>query len=307
MNRTTRKLDPAARETLQEMTVRRYDPSVLPAPVVFDSPHSGTVYPPDFRPAVPLQMLQGGEDRFVDELIADAPRHGAVLIVARFARTYIDPNRTLVDLDADLLEEPWPGPVSPSEHTERGVGLIFREIGDKVPIYSRLLSVAEVQRRIDLCWRPYHEVLDAALEETHRRWGAVWHVNCHSMTSIGNALSPDPGRARPDFALGDRDGTSCAGDFTAFVASVLEELGYSVAINDPYKGAELVMRHGRPAELRHSLQIEIKRGLYMDGDTLERSDGFPSLRANLGHLAERICGYARDAAGAAHKPGAFVD
>ncbi|MCT7376292.1 N-formylglutamate amidohydrolase [Chelativorans salis] len=296
MSRTHRELGPSARETLQEMTVRRHDPAGSSTPVVFDSPHSGAVYPPDFRPAVPLHLLQGGEDRFVDELVADAPRHGAVLVIARFARTYIDPNRTLVDLDEELLEEPWPGPVSPSDHTKRGVGLIFREIGDKVPIYDRLLSIAEVQRRIDLCWRPYHEVLDAALDEAHRCWGAAWHVNCHSMTGFGNALSPDPGRARPAFVLGDRDGTSCAPEFTAFVASVLEEMDYSVAINDPYEGAELVWRHGRPTEGRHSLQIEINRDLYMDPSTLEKNDGFPALRASLGRLADRICRYARDAA-----------
>lgn len=296
MTRTADELGPTAEETLQEMTVRRHDPAAAAAPVVFDSPHSGTVYPPDFRPAVPLQLLRGGEDRFVDELIDGAPRHGAVLVAARFARTYIDPNRTLVDLDTDLLDAPWPGPVSPSDHTERGVGLIFREIGDEIAIYDRRLSVAEVQRRIDLCWRPYHQALDAALDAAHRRWGAVWHVNCHSMTAFGNALSPDPGRRRPDFVLGDRDGTSCDGAFTAFVGGTLEEMGYSVAVNDPYKGAELVLRHGRPAEGRHSLQIEINRGLYMDPDTLERNAGFPVLRARLDELAARICDYARDAA-----------
>ena len=46
-------------------------------------------------------------------------------------------------------------------------------------------------------------------------------------------------------------------------------MGYSVAINDPYKGVEIVRRHGRPAEGRHSLQIELNRRLYMDEATLE--------------------------------------
>jgi N-formylglutamate deformylase len=298
MGETAHILGPAAAETLQELTVRRHDPAAREAPVVFDSPHSGAVYPPDFRPAVPLGLLKGGEDRFVDELIAEAPRHGAVLIAAKFARTYIDPNRTLVDLDTSLLAEPWPGPVSPSEHTERGVGLIFARIGDDVPIYDRRLSLAEVRRRIDLCWRPYHDALQQALDEVGERWGAAWHVNCHSMTALGNALSPDPGRARPAFCLGDRNGTSCAPEFTAFVAETLGAMGYKVALNDPYMGAELVMRHGRPHEGRHSLQIEINRGLYMNDD-LEKHAGFAGLAADLGRLAEAICDYARQAAGAA--------
>ena len=79
-------------------------------------------------------------------------------------------------------------------------------------------------------------------------------------------IADDPGRARADFVLGDRDGTTCAPEFTRLVADTLRDLGYAVAINDPYKGVEIVRRHGRPAENRHSLQIEINRTLYMDED-----------------------------------------
>ena len=58
-------------------------------------------------------------------------------------------------------------------------------------------------------------------------------------------MSDDPGRARGDFVLGDRDGTTCEPEFTAFIATTLAEMGYAVAINDPYKGVELV-RKSRP-------------------------------------------------------------
>jgi N-formylglutamate deformylase len=267
----------------------RHEPQGAAVPVVLDSPHSGSVYPTDFRPAVALTLLRGGEDRFIDELFAHAPRHGATLIAARFARTYIDPNRARLDLDPDLLAEPWPEPLQPSEKSAMGVGLIFRLIGDGIPIYDRLLSVAEVRHRIDHYWRPYRDALQAALDAAHRTHGAVWHINCHSMTSVGNVLSPDPGRPRPDMVLGDLHGRSCAPEFTTFVAAVLEGLGYSVAINDPYAGAELVERHGDPAAGRHSLQIEVKRSLYMDEETLERHAGFCRLQSDLDRLTERIC------------------
>ena len=39
-----------------------------PAPVVFDSPHSGSHYPDDFDYIVPLWMLRRGEDPCVEEL-----------------------------------------------------------------------------------------------------------------------------------------------------------------------------------------------------------------------------------------------
>src|SRR5439155_19101242 len=88
-----------------------------------------------------------------------------------------------------------------------------------------------------------------------------------------------PGRERADFVLGDRDGTTCEPEFTAFVAATLLAMGYEVAINDPYKGVELVRKHGRPAERRHSLQLEINRRLYMDEVSLARNAGFGALQA----------------------------
>ena len=103
--------------------------------------------------------------------------------------------------------------------------------------------------------------------------------------------SHDPGRERADFVLGDRDGTTCAPAFTAFVASSLRDLGYSVAINDPYKGVELVRKHGDPAAGRHSLQIEIKRTLYMDERSLAPNAGYERLERTLTALTRAISGH----------------
>ena len=93
--------------------------------------------------------------------------------------------------------------------------------------------------------------------------------------------------------LGDRDGTTCAPEYTDFVASFLRGLGYEVRVNDGYKGVEIVRRQGRPAERRHSLQIEVDRALYMDQKTLEKLPGFDILKANLASLVEAIAGFVR--------------
>ncbi len=105
------------------------------------------------------------------------------------------------------------------------------------------------------------------------------------MPAVGDANADDPGRARADFVLGDRDGTTCAPAFTRIVASVLEDIGYSVAINDPYKGVEIVRRHGRPAENRHSLQVEVNRRLYMDEETLGSQRWLREARGRSGAAA----------------------
>ena len=262
-----------------------FEPEGPPAPLVFDSPHSGTCYPADFRPAVPLRILEGGEDRFVDRLIADAPAHGIAVLAARCARTYVDANRAPDDLDPLLVGDQLPRRAHPTSKAAAGLGVVFRLIGPGIPIYDRTLTPAEIQARVDRYWWPYHRALDRLLEERVAAEGAVWHVNWHSMQSVGSTLSPDEGSRRPDFALGDLDGRACEPAFTAHAKACLEAFGYAVRVNDPYAGAEILHRYGRPDRGRHSLQIEINRALYMNEQTLEAHAGLEPLRVNLGRLA----------------------
>ncbi|HTS24130.1 MAG TPA: N-formylglutamate amidohydrolase [Casimicrobiaceae bacterium] len=271
----------------------RHDPTAPELPLVLDSPHSGTHYPADFEHLPPRAVVRQAEDTHVEALYAAAPASGATLIEALFPRAYIDPNRHVSDLDPAVVDDAWPGPLRPSRKTELGIGLVWRLAQGGVPMYARPLPVAEVERRIALCYEPYHAAVAGALDERHRRFGAVWHLDCHSMPAVGDVMSDDPGRPRADFVLGDRDATTCEPEFTAFVAATLSGMGYDVAINDPYKGVELVRRHGRPAERRHSLQIEVNRKLYMDETTLERNAGFSALQADLARLVEALADYVR--------------
>jgi N-formylglutamate amidohydrolase len=273
--------------------LRRHDPRSAPLPLVLDSPHSGTDYPPDFDHLPPRMVVRQAEDTFVGELYAFAPEVGVTLVEALFPRAYIDPNRNLADIDQVLLAQRWPGQVTRSRKTELGIGLVWRLAQGGVPMYSRTLSVKEVERRIAGYYKPYHAAVAAAIDERHRQFGAVWHLNCHSMPAVGDVMSDDPGRARADFVLGDRDGTTCEAELTAFVAEALGAMGYHVAINDPYKGVELVRAHGRPAERRHSLQIEINRRLYLEEITLTKNAGYAKLQANLRRLLDALAGYTR--------------
>jgi N-formylglutamate deformylase len=264
------------------------------APLVFDSPHSGTVDPVDFGAVAPPDALRNSRDSFVDDLFRDAPDYGAYLQAALFPRSYIDPNRSLRDIDPRMLDEPWPGPVTSGEKTIYGHGLVWRLCPPSFEMYDHKLSVAAVRRRIDEYWRPYHAHLSEAIFSTRRRFGRVWHLNCHSMPSGG---APGEGGSRSgqvDFVLGDRDGATCSPGFTHWVGETLRAMGYVVRVNDPYKGVELVRAYSDPAAGRHSLQIEINRAIYMDEVRCERNEGFEPLRADLGRLMAGMQDYARD-------------
>lgn len=262
-------------------------------PLVFDSPHSGTVYPDDFNHACEQPLLEWTEDKYVDELYQSAANFGAALLCAEFPRSYIDVNRCAMDIDEELLEGSWPHEFNASPRSHAGIGLIRRLIKPSTPLYARTLSAQEIQSRINTYYRPYHDILEGLLNDAHATHGQVWHINCHSMQSQG-AFSGGAYQhgQNADFVLGDRDGTSCNLDFTHAIRDCLKRMGYRVAINDPYKGVELVRRYSAPASGRHSIQIEISKSLYMNEETFEKSRSFTSFQKDIEKLIAFCADYA---------------
>ena len=280
-----------------------HGPAAARVPLVLDSPHSGFAFPPDFGSRLDEFDLREGEDCFVDQLYLPATERGVGLIAALAPRTYIDLNRHAADIDLALVEGGrWPGEHVPSGKARLGKALIWRTLDDGREIYDRKLSVDEVQRRIETFHRPYHGAVRDRIEATHARFGRSWHINCHSMNAIAGVQGEGgAGRARADFIVGDRDGTTCDPGFTEFVRAFLADLGYDVRVNDPYKGVELVRAYSNPTEGRMSLQLEINKRLYMDEATRTRSAGFEPLQRQLLALVDAVLDYATGELAAAAK------
>lgn len=257
------------------------EPSTASIPLVLDSPHSGFTLPDDFRPAAPIDAIRTGWDAYLDDLWSGATKHGATLVCARFPRTYIDANRSENDIDEELLDAPWPAPVSPSDYAKRGQGLIRRFALPNVPMYDRRLTIEEVQHRLDTYYRPYRRAVSEAVDGTMQRFGRVWHIDLHSMKSTGNAMNTDNGKARPDFVISDRDGKTSNPQATEWIAERFRELGYNVLVNSPYKGGDIVKTFGKPELNQHSIQIEINRAIYMDENSCEKSARYKLLKADI--------------------------
>ncbi|MFZ1107310.1 MAG: N-formylglutamate amidohydrolase [Rhodomicrobium sp.] len=252
------------------------------APVVFNSPHSGRVYPSVFISSSRLsaQALRKSEDAYVDELLSSAPAHGAALMQAHFPRAYIDINREPYELDPVLFNGRLPDFVnSQSLRAVGGLGTIARIVNDKEEIYHGPLTLETAFVRIERLYKPYHAALKELVDATRARFGAAFLLDCHSMPS----QQADRG-SWPDFVLGDRFGASCAPEITRLVQASLKSLGYRVALNKPYAGGYITEHYGKPDQGVHALQIEVDRGLYMNEETFEKAPGFSSLRWDIERL-----------------------
>jgi N-formylglutamate deformylase len=264
------------------------EPEEWRSPVVFNSPHSGRVYPLEFLVASRLDLatLRRSEDSFVDELIAGVVGRGHPLMRAHFPRCYVDVNREPYELDPRMFDGHLPSFANTrSMRVAGGLGTVARVVGDAQEIYAQRISVDDALRRIEVFYKPYHRALRRLFTRVHRDFGAALLIDCHSMPSTSSAKDERP---RADVVLGDRYGTSCAPAVSETIEATLRGLGYSASRNKPYAGGFITEHYGNPTVGLHSIQLEINRALYMDERRYERNASFGRLAADLETLADRL-------------------
>ena len=264
------------------------EPAEWQGPVVFNSPHSGSVYPRAFLASSRLDMsaLRRSEDSFVDELALGVVTRGYPLMRAHFPRCYVDVNREPYELDPRMFEGRLPSFANTrSMRVAGGLGTVARVVGDAQEIYSQRIPVDDAIRRIEGLYKPYHRALRRLFTRVHRDFGAAVLIDCHSMPSSAGSKDERP---RADVVLGDRYGTSCVAAVAEVVESTLRGRGYSVSRNKPYAGGFITEHYGNPAAGLHAIQLELNRALYMDERRYERSASFATLVADLEVLADNL-------------------
>lgn len=257
-------------------------------PFVFNSPHSGCDYPPDFIAASRLSahQLRHSEDCHVDALFSAVPALGAPLLAARFPRAWLDVNREAFELDPRMFSDALPPNANiRSPRVAGGLGAIPRIVGEGLEIYRGRIPFAEAQARLESTYKPYHETLRRLVNHTHAQFGLAVLVDCHSMP--GSVRAGVRGE-RPDFIIGDRFGMAAASGLSGHAIRLLRGMGYMVSHNAPYAGGFITEHYGKPARGFHALQIEISRPLYMDERSYERHAGFDRLAADLARFGEGL-------------------
>lgn len=265
-----------------------HEPPHWRGPLLFNSPHSGRIYPRAFLDASRLDLvtLRRSEDTFVDELVSGVIERGYPLMRAHFPRCYVDVNREPYELDPRMFEGRLPSFANTrSMRVAGGLGTVARVVGDAQEIYDQRISVDDALQRIESLYKPYHRTLRRLFARLHRDFGAAILIDCHSMPSTTNARDDRP---RADVVIGDRYGTSCVGLLSAIVEDTLRDCGYAVSRNKPYAGGFITEHYGNPASGLHTIQLEINRALYMDEKRYERAAGFARLKADLERLAANI-------------------
>ncbi len=264
------------------------EPARWRAPVIFNSPHSGSIYPDEFLAVsrINLAGLQRSEDSFVDELIIGLSQHGFPVAHVNFPRSYVDVNREPYELDPRMFKGRLPSFANTrSMRVAGGLGTIPRVVGDGHDIYRERLDVDLALLRIEALYKPYHRALRQLINRSHELFDVAVLVDCHSMPSVG-LMRDEP--ARPDIVIGDRYGTSCHPLISDIVEQTFRSLGYSTGRNRPYAGGYITEHYGQPSMGQHTIQIELNRAVYMDERQRLRGPAFETVVANFAVLANNL-------------------
>ena len=247
-------------------------------PLLVSLPHCGRHIPDELRPRLVERALAVEDtDWHLDRLYAFARELGASLIVPRCSRYVIDLNRPPEDAPM------YPG----ANNTELCPTRFFS--GEPLYRAGQAPDAAEVARRRDTYWHPYHDALAAELARLRAAHGHAVLFDGHSIRSELPWLFE--GRL-PDLNLGSASGTSCAPALRALAADALAaQSDFTHVVDGRFKGGHITRHYGRPEHGVHALQLEMCWRCYLadearpaDWDEAAAERVRPLLRRLLGAL-----------------------
>ncbi|HEY9008403.1 MAG TPA: N-formylglutamate amidohydrolase [Ohtaekwangia sp.] len=260
-----------------------YNPTAPEVPIVVSVPHCGIAFPDDIKREYVSSLIQAPDDTdwFVDKLYDFAPALGMTLITANYSRWVIDLNR-----------DPDSKPLYSDGRIITALCPTTTFLGE--PLYTdkrEAVDDHEVKRRYELYYRPYHEKIQALLNEKKAKFGRVLLWDCHSIRQMVPTIQKDK---FPDLILGDADERSASPELIKTTIDTLSSSSLKVSHNHPFKGGTITRTFGKPDENQHALQLEMPKVNYMDDSETRYDEARANqmrslLKKTFDQLITRLC------------------
>jgi len=217
------------------------------APLVIAFPHGGTdLAGLDEQFVSPWHALLD-TDWWIADLYAFAADLGATLVATDISRSVIDMNR-----------DPSGASLYPGQATTE---LCPTTTFDGEPFYRfGEPDEAEINRRLTLFHRPYHDTLAAELDRLQSVHGKVVLYDAHSIRSHVPRLFDGK---LPQFNIGTNGGATSAPELETIVANICAASGHGYVVNGRFKGGWTTRHYGRPDNGIHAIQMELAQRGYM--------------------------------------------
>ena len=219
------------------------------APLIISFPHTGTELPDALAAQfVSPWLARRDADWWVHELYAFAQAMGATTIRSAVSRSVIDLNR-----------DPSGTSLYPGQNT---TGLCPLTTFDNQSLYrdGHGPDEAEIARRRDTWFAPYHDALAAEITRLRAVHGTVVVYDAHSIRSHIPHLFDGQ---LPQFNLGTNGDTTCDNALTDVVDNLCAMSGMSHVRNGRFKGGYITRHYSDIPGGVHTLQMELACRGYM--------------------------------------------
>jgi N-formylglutamate deformylase len=219
-------------------------------PLLISIPHLGTLLPPELAAQMSAEATRLVDtDWHLDRLYGFAQSLGASVIQATYSRYVIDLNRP------PSGESLYPGQTT--------TGLCPTETFRGEPLYRAGAEpdAAEIARRREFYWQPYHDALALELTRLRQLHGRVLLWDAHSIASVLPRLFDGK---LPDLNFGTASGASCEPQVLQAALQCLSVEPFTQVVNGRFKGGHITRHYGQPSKGVHAIQLELCQCLYMD-------------------------------------------
>ena len=231
------------------------------APLLIAMPHTGTEIPPEVESRMISPWLARKDaDWYVDLLYAMAFDLGVTMVRTAISRTVIDVNR-----------DPSGASLYPGQAT---TGLCPLTSFDGEPLYQPDAEPdkAEIARRRDSYFDPYHAAIGAELDRLQKLHGKVVLYDAHSIRSRIPRLFDG---VLPQFNIGNNRGATCDPALTEAVESACSASPFSMVTNGRFVGGWTTRHYGKPESGIHAIQMELAQRGYLDEPPLCDEGNWP--------------------------------
>lgn len=231
-------------------------------PFFITIPHSGEKVPDfcDWLQGLEEKILMCDVDRFVDRLYEPHLNKVSVpMVKTEWHRYAVDLNRLPEDVDCTSVI----GNANRAGMHNRGFHWVVTTTG--IPLMKAPISEQAHHQLRELIYEPFHKEVRAMFQNFHTKgFKNIYHLDAHSMPSLGTKMHRDPGEYRAEVVVSDCENTSAHPNFVDLVISAYAKAGFRVAYNWPYGGGRVTEQYGAPSKGHHSVQVELNRAMYMD-------------------------------------------
>ncbi len=236
-------------------------------PFFVSIPHSGEKLPAEceWLKGLPEPILMCDVDRFVDRLYGPAVQKiGCPVVITEWHRYVVDLNRLPDDIDVDSVQ----GAPHPSGSGIFSQGLHWIRTTKGQTLLPSPMTMELHNELVKKYFEPFHRQVRGVYEkfraQGHKK---IYHLDAHSMPSMGTKAHKDPGERRAEIVVSDWEGKASEPEYKDLVVEAYRKAGFQVKVNWPYVGGRVTRTYGQPAKGQNTIQVELNRALYMNEDT----------------------------------------